>query len=307
MSEQGAPTTPPVMNNISDRQNTEHFLRLLRARSRTYAVAQGLQVVQLVLVVLLPVAGAIVGLIWPGVRSYVAFIALVIAALDTVWLDRWQRRKLKAAAKICEEFDCELLELPWNRLAAGRRVDPELIEAAALAWNHGDGKLLDWYPKEICTARMPLARVMCQRTNAWYDGQLRQRYGVFLLAFVCVVFIAMLVAGLVLKLSLLDLTATVLTPAAPALIWCLREHFRQRDIAELSETSKSEADTLCERAAVAGVDEAELLASARELQNVIYYRRASSPLLLPFVYRLVRPRMERHMRAGVASLLNKFR
>jgi len=295
------------MNDIADRQNEEHFLRLLRARSWIYSVAARLQVVQLVLVVLLPVVGAIVGLIWPDTRPYVAFIALVIAVLDTAWLDRWQRGKLKVAARISEQFDCELLALPWNQLVSGKHVDPELIEAANRSWSNGDAKLRDWYPAEIRDAPLPLARVLCQRTNSWYDGRLRQRYGVWLLVVVCGTFIGTLVAGLVLKLSLLDLTATVLSPAAPALIWCLREHFRQRDIAEMSETSKSEAETLCEKAAAPGCDEDKLLVNARELQNAIYSRRTSSPLLLPFVYRFARSDMEAQMRAGAAALLKRLR
>src|ERR1019366_8351439 len=139
------------------------------------------------------------------------------------------------------------------------------IEAAARAWRRGDDKLRDWYPSEIGDAPLPLARVMCQRANAWYDSSLRQGYGTLLLAIVCVAFIAFILAGLVLKLSLLDLTATVLTPAAPALIWCLREHFRQRDVVEMSETTKTEAEALCERAAVGGCDDDECKASTGEL------------------------------------------
>jgi len=307
VSDHGLATKAAPLNSISERQNEAHFLHLLRARQRIYMEASKLRVAQLLLVVLLPVLGAVAGLIWPDLRPYVASLALVIAVLDTAWLDRWQRGKLKAAAKICEQFDCELMDLPWNRLVAGKRLDPEHIEAAASAWRRGDDTLGNWYPEEIRDAAPPLARVMCQRANAWYDSSLRQRYGTWLLAIVCGAFIAFLLVGLALKLSLLDLTATVLTPAAPALIWCLREHFRQRDVAEMSETAKAEADALCEKAAVRGCDETELLVCARELQNAIYARRASSPLLLPFVYSVARTRMEAQMKAGATGLLRRLR
>lgn len=133
------------MNSIPERQNEEHFLRLLRARSQTYAQTSRLQVAQLLLVVLLPVVGSIAGLLWTDLRPYVASLALVIAVLDTAWLDRWQRGKLKAAAKICEQFDCELMGLPWNKLVAGKRLDPEHIEAEASAWRGGDDNLRNWY------------------------------------------------------------------------------------------------------------------------------------------------------------------
>ena len=172
MSDHGLATKAAPLNSISERQNEAHFLHLLRARQRIYMEASKLQVAQLLLVVLLPVLGAVAGLIWPDLRPYVASLALVIAVLDTAWLDRWQRGKLKAAAKICEQFDCELMDLPWNRLVAGKRLDPEHIEAAASAWRRGDDTLGNWYPEEIRDAAPPLARVMCQRANAWYDTQL---------------------------------------------------------------------------------------------------------------------------------------
>lgn len=304
MSELAARGAPA--NNVPDRQNQESFLRLLRARSQTYDEATRLQVVQVLLAVLLPVAGSVVGLIWTDLRPYVASIALVIAVLDTAWLDRWQRGKIKTVAKICEQFNCELLDIPWNKLAAGRRLDPEQVEAAAQAWRRGDAKLRDWYPSEIRDASLPLARVMCQRTNSWYDRRLRQRYGAWLLAIVCGAFIICLLIGLTLKLSLLDLTATVLTPAAPALIWCLREHFRQRDVVEVSETTKAEAEALCERVAAGTCGDDECKASARELQNAIYARRAASPLMLPYVYSLARRRMEMQMKVGAAELLHRL-
>ena len=75
---------------------------------------------------------------YPETRQYVAAISLIIAVLDTAWLDRWQRGKLKTSAKISEQFDCELLEMPWNKLVAGQRPDPEVIVRAARKWKRGD-------------------------------------------------------------------------------------------------------------------------------------------------------------------------
>ncbi len=307
MAEQRQVATPEATNSIVERENEEPFMRLLRARSRTYQEASWLLLAQLFLVVLLPVVGAISALTWPKVGPYVAFSSLVIAVLDAAWLDRLQRRKVKLAAKICEQFDCELLEIPWNRLVAGRRADPEQVEAAANAWGGGDNDLRNWYPIEISHAPQRLARIICQRTNAWYDSKLRQSYESWLLALVCIVFIGCLFIGVWKGLSLLDLTTSVLTPAAPALIWCLREHFRQRDVVDMSETTKAEAESLCDRVAISECSEDECLRSSRELQNGIYARRAASPLMLPLVYRLSRTKMEVSMKAGATQILTRYR
>ncbi len=307
MPGQGQVAAPEAANSIIGRQNEEQFMRLLRARSETYREASRLLLVQLFFVVLLPVVGAISALIWPKIGPYVAFASLVIAVLDAAWLDRLQRWKVKLAAKICEQFDCELLEIPWNRHVSGRLADPEQVETAANAWRGGDDELRNWYPSEISVAPLRVARIICQRANASYDSSLRRSYKAWLLALVCIVFIGCLFLGVWKGLSLLDLTTTVLTPAAPALIWCLREHFRQRDVVEMSETTKAEAESLCERIASAECDEDECLRSSRELQNGIYARRDASPLMLPLVYRLSRKKMEVSMKAGATQMLTRYR
>jgi hypothetical protein len=304
---QGQVATPEATNSITERQNEEPFMRLLRARSQTYREASRLLLIQLLFVVLLPVVGAVSALIWPKLGPYVAFTSLVIAVLDEAWLDRLQRRKVKLAAKICEQFDCELLEIPWNKLASGRLADPEQIEMAANAWRGGNNNLRNWYPSEISDAPLRVARIICQRTNAWYDSSLRQSYEAWLLALVCIVFIGCLFVGVWESLSLLDLTATVLTPAAPALIWCLREQFRQRDVVEMSETTKTEAESLSEMIASSECDVDKCLRSSRDLQNGIYARRDASPLMLPLVYRLRRKKMEVSMKAGATQMLTRYR
>lgn len=290
-------------SDIPTRQNTERFLRLMRARQQTYKEAVQAQVLQLVLVVFAPVLAGIAGLIWPGARPYVAAVALIVTVADTAWLDRAQRRKIKVAARISEQFDCELFGLSWNKLLAGKQTDPEQIDAAAQKWRGNEAELRDWYPIEVGKASPALARAICQRTNAWYDASLRQLYGALLTGMVAVPAAGFLLYAIFAHLPLVDLVSSTLAPAAPLLIWALRECFRQRDVAELSEASKAEADAQCERAGASTVDETALASASRELQNAIYARRASSPLILPFVYRLARSDREARMKAGAAEIV----
>ena len=116
------------MNTIARDQDTPEFQQLLKARQRVYSDATRYQILQLVLTVALPVAGAVS---WrsrirrPG--PHVALYGLIATALDVTWMDRVQRRLLKVAAKISEEFDCRLLKMPWNSFVAGKREDAEIV------------------------------------------------------------------------------------------------------------------------------------------------------------------------------------
>lgn len=290
-------------NSIPTEQNSPPFLRLLRARSQIYSEAVRLQWAQLILTVLAPVLGAIAGMACPDTRPWVAVSALAITICDVSWLDRAQRLKLRLAAKISEQFDCELLKMPWNPFIAGKRIDPEAIESAARAWKKGDDKLVDWYPPSTGAADLHLARIVCQRANLRYDSRLRRSYSVLLVAVSAIIFGILFAIGLVLRLSLMDFAVTILTPAAPTMIWAIRDFYRQRDAAEALEFIKAEAEAVWEQAIAGGCREDICASRSREFQDAIYGRRTTNPLLFPFIYYFLRPGLETEMNAGAAELL----
>lgn len=287
------------------RQNEPQFLQLLRARSETYRRATQLQVVQLIVTVAVPVVSAVIGLIFPDVRPYVATIAIAVTLIDIAVLDRAMKRRLKTAALICEEFDCKLLEIPWNRFASGKRPEHEIITAAERDWPHGDGKLVDWYPAAVALAPMHLARIVCQRTNLWYDATLRERYGNLLLIGAVAIVIALVLAGLAANLPFADFVVTILAPCAPLLSWALRDAFKQRDAADAQKTARAEAEALWDLAITGGCAEDECARRSREFQNTIFQRRVANPLIFPFVYDRLRPGMEVDMNLGAEALLNQ--
>jgi hypothetical protein len=293
------------MNSIPERQNAEPQLRLLRARQHTYAEASNLLVAQLFLTVGVPVASAVIGLFNPELRPYGAALALLITVSDVAFLDRLQRQKLRLAAKIAEAFDEQVLEIPWNGFVAGRRADPETVAGAAAAWTRrkSDEKLTDWYPTAVATAPMHLARIICQRTNLWYDATLRRHYGDWVRGvgglLVMGLFFGALMAGLTIELFV----TTVLAPAAPVLTWSMREYFRQKDTADAQESLKGDAEALWDRAKTGQCSEPDCLVQSREFQNAIYARRSTSPLIIPWLYPLRRPQMERQMNQGAEAYL----
>ena len=291
------------MNQIPQLQNSDPQMGLLRARSQVYREATALLITQFCFTVLLPVVTAGVALSVPAIRPYTAAVALIVSALDVTLLDRMYRAKLKVAAKIAEAFDCEVLSLPWNAFVAGKPAEMEAIVAAQGTWRGGDAKLISWYPVAAGAAPLYLARIICQRTNLWYDAKLRRHYGAWVLVFAGVLLLALVIAAAFTGLTVALLISTVLPPAAPVVIWSLREYFRQQDTAQAQETAKSEADELWTEAKAGDCAEPDCLNRSREFQNAIYARRVSSPLMLPGVYRLLRPAMEDKMNKSAEAYL----
>jgi hypothetical protein len=275
----------------------------MRARQQTYQRAMTLLVLQFCLTVGVPLIAAAAALAAPSIRPFTVSLALLISVVDVTVLDRVQRKYLKLAAKIAEAFDCAVLELPWNRFVANKRPEPETLTEAENAWRGGDDSLVNWYPASVGNAPLHLARIICQRTNLWYDATLRRHYGSWILGGAGVALVVMLSAACVTGLTVEVFIASVLAPAGPILIWSLREYFRQRDAAEAQETLRGDAEALWERAKTGGCDEGECEVLSREFQNAIFARRGTSPLMLPLVYKLRRSAMELQMNKGAEAYL----
>jgi len=292
------------VNTIPTLQNEEEAIKLLRARTQVYASASKMMVLQLLLTVVFPVASAVLAIVWPGLRASVAAASLAIVIVDPLVLDHRYKMLMKRAAKIAEQFDCTVLGLPWDQFTVGDRVEAEDIHTAAgdYAKRHDDTKLLHWYPESVGAAPLHLARIICQRTNLRYDSQLRRSYGVIIKVVALILFGGLFVSALVQNLSVADWVLSM-TPATPVLAWAIREYYRQRDTAVLLEDLLKEARKLWARALAGQCDADECLHRSREFQNAIYTRRATSPLILPLLYRLKRSRLEDEMNEGAAAFL----
>ena len=294
-----------MTNTIPQAQVSDRALQQLRARQAVYASATRIQVVQLLVTVAFPVVAAIVGLYFQAARPYVAAGSIGASLFDVAVFDRAQRGLLERAAKIAEQFDVEVLQIPWNAFVAGKRLDPEVIHEAAGRWVGAEklAKLRNWYPEAVGRAPLPLARIICQRTNLWYDSSLRQAYGTLIVWFAVMVTVGLVVAALALDLRFLELVTTAIVPASPVLIWAIRERFRQKDTADAQERLKGEAESFWDQVKENGCDDSDCAVRSREFQNSIYVRRVSSPMILPFIYSLRRNRMEAGMKVGAEEML----
>lgn len=285
------------VNRIPIVQNEEPSLRLQRARNQIYVRAKALFYLQLFLTVLVPVVTAFWAIFVPEWKPFAAFAALAIVLLDVTFLDRAQRQLLKLAAKIGEERDCEILELPWNEFTVGKRVEPETIHGAATAYakRNDDAKLRDWYSPIVGQVPIHLARIICQRTNLWYDAKLRKYYGATILTLAIFLVFVLFLTALIADRTMTSFIISVMAPAAPVLIWAVREHYRQHDTANLLDNIRSQAEALWDRAKNGRCKPPYCGVQSREFQNAIYTHRATNPLVFPPIYTLLRSSMEQQM------------
>ena len=89
------------------------------------------------------------------------------------------------------------------------------------------------------------------------------------------------------------------------IIWSIREYYRHRDAADANEIIKAEAEALWDRAASGAILEDACALRSRELQDAIYVRRSSNPLLFPFIFTGLRTSMLGQLTIGIAELVNR--
>lgn len=298
------------MNSIVIKQNEARMLSLVRARRRIYWTAKRYQGAVVLVTLLLPVVSLTVATFYPAARSYVAVAAILLGLCEVVLMDRWHKAQMKDAAKLQEEFDCEVLEIRGNSFLVGTNVDPEEVyrlSAKALSPKQ-EAQLRDWYPVAVGKVPLHIGRITCQRENLLYDGNMRKSYGRAMKVALLILVALLIGYSLATDLKADAVVLTVLVPAMPVLNWVLRECARQRDTVETLLRLKAESEKLW-KSAVDGLSAGDAADRSRELQDAIYNHRVASPLVFDFMYRFQRKDFEAQMNAGaehfVADYLRK--
>ncbi|SDA35171.1 hypothetical protein SAMN02799622_06013 [Methylobacterium sp. UNC378MF] len=294
-------------STIPARQNEPAFQRLLKARQWRWAVAVRWQKAQLALVLTPPAIALLFGSIYPEIKPWIAFFAVGSTLLDVALFDRAYKAALKAGARASEFFDCQLLQLDWNSVVAGKQPSPEETDRAAHGWDQlrKKGPIVDWYSSDVNRVSHGLARVICQRTNLTYDSDLRKLYRTILDISVLLMALTVLGIGLLSTQKFPDFVLSTWVPTAPFFIWALRERFRQADAVQSNDPVITEAEKLISAVIAGSCDDGACKMQSRLLQDAIFYRRANTVLLFPGIYKIRRKNAEREMRAGAAHWVEK--
>jgi len=290
-------------------QNELAQLELLLARRKIQRESSLLLSCQILGVVLLPVGIALWSFIYPDLKPVGSILALLMGALDIFVLDRKQKGRLIKSAKLQEQFDCNVFQLPWNEYVAGEPLTHEFVDR-----KQGDyirkkpiESVLSWYPEIFGTLPLWLGRLAAQQVNMNYDQKVRKSYRLLLVgvvAFIAVMFILSASLG---QMTMPALLLGVFVPVAPIINWCAREVFRQHDaLTKLRATSNLAKNAWIE--AITGKISPETASTvSREIQNSSFARRSASPAVFERLYWWRRKALERQMLVEAGELTVKAR
>lgn len=295
-------------NDIPVLQNAPENLRRLAAQRRLYSRAKLGMTALMVASVLTPVVLAALSVWRPELRAWVAVYGIVITMLDLALLDDMIRNTQRCAAAIQEDFDCAVLHLEHNPLAHTSDGDAEQVASSAEAFRQSDtafSTLRDWYAPAVGDLPLPLARLLCQRTNLRWDKRLRRNYARGLLALVIVLGVVTVALGLCAEYTVETLVVRVLAPVLPLAVWGIREYKRQSAAAESANRLKQHVESLWERALNGTMDDIEAARASRALQDAIFERRCNSPMVFDWVYRCFKRSYEHETQLGAEEMIRQ--
>jgi SMODS-associating 4TM effector domain len=297
---------PEILCDIPEKQNSERSLKHIAAWSHLYGHAKVMAGWQFFLSVPCALAMSLIALRWPEAKVVTTPISLLFGWIDVLCLDRIQNARKKIAAKMQEQFDCELFGLPWNEIRCSTAPETEVLNEAAEKFlrkckkpNHRD-----WYPTEVERLPLPLARLICQRAAVWWDMSQRRKYAGWLVAIVAILVVGVVAVSFTADQRVRDMVLSVYLPIAPAVVWAVRECIRQRDAVLALEKLKDQIERIFAETISGKRSFQELDQLSRNIQNLSFDGRSRNPLFFNFIYNHLRPNHELRMNEKAKEMVD---
>ncbi|MGJ8715770.1 MAG: S-4TM family putative pore-forming effector [Maribacter stanieri] len=165
------------MNDILKKQNKNEFIEYLKAQRIAYSQCKIFQVfdlVSIVVAIILP----IIGIIRNDFVNYLGAFGVLWTIIYLV-SENYRRKKTEQGAKLQEQFDTELYDIPWNEILCKDKISSDI--RIDLAKKYKEGGLKNWYSKEVDKSLpKPVAILLCQRINFSWELKLRKLFVTYL-------------------------------------------------------------------------------------------------------------------------------
>ena len=283
--------------SIQERQNRPRSLTLLAAQRYLYSHAKKYRNATFALILI----NVALGLIASGVdnkhlaQSLTVFVFL-FWAVDKLVLAAKERNARTEAATIQEMFDCLVLDLPWPSYKGIQQpTEDRLRQLETLSAKEKFTRNLEnWYSLSGIPDDPILARLRCQRTNFWWDVDLRRRWRNWINGtFVAFLVLLIVFAGLT-GLTVVKLIA-ILASGFRALAWGLNEHNSQS-------AAIKRLNAIHSFLSKPGGTPPSIV-DVRGVQDALFEHRRSVPPIPDWFYWWHRPRQEKEV-GGVVNSYN---
>lgn len=274
------------MSEIGTAQDLDVNLRRKLASGCYYKRAKRLHFAGWALAVAFALASPVVLLLKPDLGPILGALAGAWVFLSRFLLEPTKQGLQLTGARAQEQFDCEVLALPWNDTLAHQLSEEEIRKASGSM--KGADKAKRWYPTDQ-ELPWPHSVLVCQRSNAVWARRQHQAFG-WTLAVAAVTWALIGIAiAIAYTASLAQYLTTIALPSLPALLDASEMSRRHREAADRRQALEDQANALL---ASNAPDEQAL----REVQDQLFTLRRDEPLVPEWFYKILKADYEEDMR-----------
>lgn len=293
--------------SITQRQNLDTQIEMLAAQRQLYSSAKKIIGMQMIFAGPIAVIATLLGIFYPEFKNYAALLGLTILIIDLTILNPHQKKLRAQGASVQEAFDTKVLDIEWNEIKVGKKLEHELIHAHALIFGddtHKLEKLKNWYPLEVQQLPIHWGRIVCQRSNIWWDSTLRRKFAntVFIVLIFLTIFLIWF--GIKQDLSLTDFVMKIVIPMAALYKLGISQFVEHRDAADRLDKLRDQAEKLW-AAAINGESLAVLKNKSRSLQDEIFDGRKKNPPIFDSIFWMFRDIHEAQMNVAASALIKE--
>lgn len=310
-----------VKNNIIEKENEQNNLNLLYAESQIYSDDKVIFAIEIVLVTILPIIFSflsnyaskysifLLNISQESFKAIIGAISTLITILDLTLIPSILNNKRSLAASIQDCFDCNVLSLEPNTIKV-MAVDDETIFKYSnkyLEKNKNDDSMKNWYYSiQLHSIELPIATIMCQRTNCWWDYTLRKKFLRFLYLISSPVFIIITIVSLVNEMKITSFTLNAVLPFSCLIAFLIKQSSQHNSSIKTSEKLKKSSESIWNRILNNTIDNNELQDLSRKLQDEIYQNRSTSPLIFDWFYNKYRQKQEETVNNCIDKMIEKY-
>ena len=210
--------------------------------------------------------------------------------------------KIKSAAKIQEQFDINLFDLPWNAQISGNKVEPEIINSLARSFKGDKTKLENWYA-DAGNIPYPGDVILCQRASLVWDWRLRKHFAWGIGGITVFLFIFGIGLALITKQTLFDYFLALFLPSLSALLKGVE--ITRKHIMIANEKLNLEKRMLTTWSTFINNQDAVTKEQCRQIQDGIFILRSQGPLVPDKWYEWLKNKYQVDMESAILDLVNE--
>lgn len=302
---------------INFEQNKEENIKLLASQRYLYSSAKIFMSWQIFLSVILVAIMSIAVLIFNekyifnikyDLSAHLALLSIIVTLLNPIFFIPMIKKRKELASKIQELFDTKVLHIKWNEINIGELPNNEDIKIYYDEYKKDSNlsELENWYSEKIDEVPLHIGRIICQRSNLWWDISLRKKYIRNLLFIVCFFIVIIISIGIFSNPSFNSVISNIFTPLLPIFLFCIEQYKANKDSICNLENLRKELLSLWQSIINGNYNFDEIEIISRKIQDEIYKNRRDNQLVFDWIYQISKSKDEEIMGDSVDMMISEY-